>query len=870
MKNNTRLHWRLALIATTVATISAPAFAQNPVRTLEWNPANAASVRLVADDAGINVTGDLALDKWSTTSKTEKIESGDAKVKDAVRIVVESKPKNFWNAQLFVKTPVEIKDDDDIEVTFWMRAPEGDGSAKVIFSTFEKTPVLFYPKSGYGHQEIKDIGKEWTQYSYKFKAKKDVDAKGTRLIFMFGDKPQTVEVGGVMVDVAGKKAGAATAKTDDAKPAKAGGAKPAKASDAKPTGGAAPTMAGKAVDVTSELKLNKWSVTSKQEKIESGSPDVKSATRVTVETMPKNFWSSQIFAKTPVDLKKGDDIEISFWLRAPKGDGIAKVLFSTWEKTPAIFFPKAGRGDQKIEGIGPEWKRYSYTFDAKKDIDGSDARLILMFGDKLQTIDVGDATINVAGKTGGAKATAAATTTEAPPAPKKVVLTGAQTPGDVSWLSSAKIADTGKIDYFKPGQTIGFLGDSLTHSSFYHQYIQLFLETRYPGHKLWTVNAGRSGDTTWGTLKDNRVEVDFKAAKPDIVFIHFGMNDVATFMFKKDMKTPTEKDLEGRRKRYVENLEKVVDEVQKTGAKAVLVAPTIYENNNNEAPGANEELAVFAQLAGKVAQEKGVPFFDIYAPIDRYVAEQKADRGGWKFTNDNVHPNDAGYQLMSYLLIKGLQPQPFVYDVAVDAATQKADAKGADISGIKATPKAVAFTLNEKSLPFPVTGGDKGLKAVPFDTDLNQQTLKITGLAPGNYALKIDGKEVAQADAKAMASGIDLAKIEGTPQFQRALKLREKILPEKFELERAQRDMASVMYNIDGVDWASADDATGVAAFETWAEKEKGGGWKGYLIGQGRKNFPKRSEITARLAEIRAELAAMPTEMKHSYEIVAA
>ncbi len=630
------------------------------------------------------------------------------------------------------------------------------------------------------------------------------------------------------------------------------------------------------VNVTDKLELDKYSTTSKQEKIESGSPKVKSAIRVTVETKPKNVWNAQLVAKSPVDIKDGDEIEVSFWLRAPEGDGIAKVMFGTWEKTPSIFFPANGRGQQNIKDIGKEWTRYSYKFKAKKDTDASTARLFLMFGDKPQTVEVGDATINVGAGTGGdggAKKTAAATVTEDAPAPKKVVLTGAQTPGDTTWLSSAKIADAGKVDYFKPGQTIGFLGDSLTHSSNYHQYVQLFLETRYPGRKLWTVNAGRSGDTARGTLRDNRVESDLKKAAPDIVFIHFGMNDVATYLFKKGEKEQTAGQLEGRRKEYVKNLGSVIDEVQKMGAKAVVVSPTIYENNNDTTPGANEELAVFAGLAEKVAQEKGAPFFDIYAPIDRYVAEKKAANGGFRFTNDNVHPNDAGYQLMSYLLLKGLQPQPFVYDVAVDAATQKTSAKGADISGVKATAKAVSFTLNEKSLPFPVIGADKGLKAVPFDTDLNQQTLKVAGLAPGNYALKIDGKEVAQADAKAMASGIDLAKIEATPQFQQALKLREKILPEKFELERAQRDMASVMFNIPGVDWANADDATGVAEYEKWLaaipEGEKKG-WKNYLIGQGRKNFPRRSEIAKRLAEIRAELAAMPTEMKHNYEIVAA
>lgn len=622
-----------------------------------------------------------------------------------------------------------------------------------------------------------------------------------------------------------------------------------------------------AINLAGELELSKWSKTSKVEKMTSDSPEVKNVVRVVVETKPEKHNESMLMAKASVDFEKGDEIAISFLMRAPEGDGIARVVFATWEQNPSRFFPKTGN-DVTIKDIGKEWRRYSYTFPATKTIGGADTRLMLMFGDKAQTVEVGDLMLKVVGKTGAGGGAATPTKAAAEPEQKKTILTGAQTPGDTTWLSSAKIADIGKIDFFKPGQTWGFLGDSLTHSSSYHQYIQLFLETRYPGRKLWTVNAGRSGDTASGTIRDKRVAFDLKKAAPDIVFIHFGMNDVKYFMFDKTKYTPTDKVLKERQNDYLKNLGAVVDEVKAMGAQPVLLAPTIYENTSGNFPGVNEELAVFTELGQKLAEEKGIPYFDINTPLNRYAEEKRAEKKNWKLTRDDVHPSDEGYQLMSYLILKGLQPQPFVYQVEVDAASQKTDAQGAQISDLKATPKMVSFTLNEKSLPFPVIKADKGLEAVPFEADLNQQTLKVTGLAAGNYAVRIDGKEVAQADAKALGSGIDLAEIESTPQFQQALKVRELILPEKFELERAQRDMASVMFNIDGVDWANADDATGVAAFEKWAATEKGGGWKGYLIGQGKKNFPKRSEIAARLAEIRAELAKMPSEMKHTYEIV--
>ena len=517
-----------------------------------------------------------------------------------------------------------------------------------------------------------------------------------------------------------------------------------------------------------DLELDKWSTTSKIEKIESDDASIKNAVRFTVEEKPKNPWNASLDAKTPVAIEQGDTIEISFWLRASQGDGAAKLVFSTWEQTPVRFLPKSGVGNEEIKNIGPQWKRYFYRFTAKKEIGARGSRLRLMFGDRVQIVEVGGVTINVASQSGGVKATK-----KEAPAPPKIV-TGAQTPGDTSWLRTAKVAvPTVQFDFFaRPHQTWGFLGDSLTHSSYYHQYVQLFLQTRYPGHDFWTVNAGRSGDTASGANRERRLDVDLKPSAPDVVFVHFGMNDVKYFMFDKTKFAPKPGELNARQRDYIKNLTQVVDDVKALGAQPVLIAPTIYENTTGNFPGVNEELTVFAQLGEKLATEKEVPFFDINAPLNRFAAEKRAQNPNWKLTRDNVHPKDEGYQIMAYLMLKGLQPQPFVYNVEVDAANATANAKGAQISEVKTAPQAVSFTLLEKSLPFPVTAEDKGLKMVPFAADLNRQMLKVTGLAPGNYALKIDGQEVARADATAMASGINLAPIESTPQFQQALKLR--------------------------------------------------------------------------------------------------
>jgi hypothetical protein len=70
--------------------------------------------------------------------------------------------------------------------------------------------------------------------------------------------------------------------------------------------------------------------------------------------------------------------------------------------------------------------------------------------------------------------------------------------------------------YFKNGDVICFLGDSITHGGQYHEFLQLFYATRYPELTLSFHNCGISGDNAAGMIE--RFEEDVMKHKPTHVF----------------------------------------------------------------------------------------------------------------------------------------------------------------------------------------------------------------------------------------------------------------------------------------------------------------------------------------------------------------
>jgi lysophospholipase L1-like esterase len=322
-------------------------------------------------------------------------------------------------------------------------------------------------------------------------------------------------------------------------------------------------------------------------------------------------------------------------------------------------------------------------------------------------------------------------------------------------------ADESSGFFFKRGDRIVFLGDSITEQYQYSSTIELYLTTRFPKWNLKFINAGISGDTAGGGA--GRFVNHVLAEKPTAVTIDFGMNDGGYGGFNK-------KSAEN----FANNTEKMVELAKKDGVRIALISPNAVDwrskpNNKVYLETQKQFYAPLKELAAKHA----LPFADQYA-VTRAVLEKleadKADKVN-PFP-DGVHTSPSGGLLMAHAILTGLKAPPVVSDVAIDAKAAKATANACKVDKLKATDKAVSFERTDEALPLPIQ--KDWVSLLPYVNqlkDLNWYGLKVTGLAGGKYVLAIDGKEVGNYSAEEMAAGVNLGNLTTGPIYEQANKV---------------------------------------------------------------------------------------------------
>src|SRR5262249_30325371 len=119
------------------------------------------------------------------------------------------------------------------------------------------------------------------------------------------------------------------------------------------------------------------------------------------------------------------------------------------------------------------------------------------------------------------------------PSMKRILTTSLATliAGSFALAADSKPATTASTDLkpfvdsinLKDGDTLVFLGDSITHQCLYTQYIEDFFYTRYPKLHIHFHNSGVGGDRAKDAL--TRFDEDVAKYKPNYVTILLGMND---------------------------------------------------------------------------------------------------------------------------------------------------------------------------------------------------------------------------------------------------------------------------------------------------------------------------------------------------------
>lgn len=356
---------------------------------------------------------------------------------------------------------------------------------------------------------------------------------------------------------------------------------------------------------------------------------------------------------------------------------------------------------------------------------------------------------------------------------------------------------------FAKGDTVCFIGDSITHGGKYQGFVQLFYATRFPDRAIKIYNCGVSGDSAGGACR--RLEWDILIHKPTVATLLLGMNDVGRGNYGKN-KTD-EKSVKTRQaaiEAHVRNMSELAEKLNAAGVKMIFLTPTIYEQNAETGTenffGVNDGLAVCGKEAGKIAAKFHSPVVDLHAAMDAINAQaQKADP---KFTlvgKDRVHPGDVGHLVMAYTLLKAQGMPQFVAKMAIDAAGNRIVAQNnCRIANLTATGEGVSFDCLEHALPFPVPKpAADALRLVPFQKELNQEVLQVGGLAPGNYEVRIDDQVVGKYAAGDLQAGVDLAMNPQTPQYRQAEQVSE-LNAKRQALESRLRTLALIRLVVIG------------------------------------------------------------------------
>ena len=341
------------------------------------------------------------------------------------------------------------------------------------------------------------------------------------------------------------------------------------------------------------------------------------------------------------------------------------------------------------------------------------------------------------------------------------------------------------------GDTFVFLGDSITHECLYTQYVENFFYTRYPERRIRFHSAGVSGDKAADALA--RFDEDVAAFHPKYVSVHLGMNDGRYEPFNIETFET-----------YANGMTEILDRIGKIGAKPIVFSPTMFDHHQlglqmqNEsyrfrtrefAPRYNALLAFYGGWLREQAGERGLPFVNQWGPMNDHTFSRRRTEPDFTLVTDAIHPAPAGHFLMAYEFL--WQVTPDRRNVSSISITPRGSnwRAGKGVTDLVISPEADAatFTHLAPALPWVIPAeafgepqkwdaepaAPLGYKMTNAGHRLSNERLRIAGLAPGSYEIRIDSQPVGKFSHITLGSKIELQSNAATPQYQQALEVAE-------------------------------------------------------------------------------------------------
>lgn len=307
----------------------------------------------------------------------------------------------------------------------------------------------------------------------------------------------------------------------------------------------------------------------------------------------------------------------------------------------------------------------------------------------------------------------------------------------------------------RDGDTVVFLGDSITAARTYGKIVENYTLLRFPDRKVRFYNAGWGGDTAAGGLA--RLDRDVFAHGATVLIVAYGVNDIGWGLKADDE----------HKKIYLDAIRGIVERCKARKVRVFIASAAITAEDPATSENGflqrmcDEGMAIACSLG-----EMGIDVQRTMRTIQRKVRAASAASKDEKdkptlHAADGVHLNDLGQLAMAFSILKGLGAPAEVSAVEIDAGHAKVrKAEGCKVSNLDVHSSKVEFDRRDDGLPvnFGVFGALK-FRFIPIPEEINRYLLKITDLPEGQYDIRADGRGLGTFSAQSLSKGINICSV---------------------------------------------------------------------------------------------------------------
>lgn len=318
------------------------------------------------------------------------------------------------------------------------------------------------------------------------------------------------------------------------------------------------------------------------------------------------------------------------------------------------------------------------------------------------------------------------------------------------FLCTAAAADDFAL---RDGDTVVFLGDSITAARTYSKIIENYTLLRFPRRRIRFINAGWGGDTAAGGLA--RLERDVFAHGATVLTVAYGVNDIGWGVHAD----------EAHKQKYLDAIRGIVERCRERQVRVYICSAAITSADPDKAE--RDFLQTMCDEGLALAREQGAGTIDLQRSlraVQRRVLQLNAAakppaKPASLHAADGVHLNDLGQLAMAVGILEGLGAPADVSQATVDrAAPQAVAAVGCTVSDVQAAADGVEFTRLDEGLP--ITFGLFGALQyayVPVHERLARYMLTVRSLPPGRYEVVVDGRSLGGYSAAQLGQGVNLS-----------------------------------------------------------------------------------------------------------------